>query len=165
MNNEISKIGHFKAYTDGSCNNLSPYGEGGAAYIILQDGVEVKRASKGFMGVTNNRMEMLAIISAANSVPPGSTIEIYTDSQYCITVFAPGYIVKAKTKNIDLIRLFNEIRQTRTILFHWVKGHNGDEYNEMVDKMADARTEEQRVKHGIPVYDRHNSPKCNKAGW
>lgn len=52
-------ITDFIAYTDGSCNSLSPYGESGAAYVIL-DGQRniVKQNSKGFVGVTNNRMEL-----------------------------------------------------------------------------------------------------------
>ena len=46
----------FEAYTDGSCDNLSPYGEGGSAYIILKDGIIIKESKKGFVGTTNNRM-------------------------------------------------------------------------------------------------------------
>lgn len=74
----------YEAYTDGSCDNLSPYGEGGSAYIILKDGIIIKESKKGFVGTTNNRMEMLAIISAVKSVPKGATLTVYTDSQYCI---------------------------------------------------------------------------------
>lgn len=154
----------FVAYTDGSCNNLSPHGEGGAAYIILKDGVEVKRSSKGFMGTTNNRMEMMAIISAVASIESGSSITIHTDSQYCIGAFDPDTRITAKTKNSDLIAKYREVARSREVRFVWVKGHAGNEYNEMVDKLADARTEEMRVAHGIPVYTRLNSPKCNKAG-
>lgn len=157
---KIAEIGSFVAYTDGSCNNLSPHGEGGAAYVILSNGVEVKRASKGFMHTTNNRCEMLAIISAVNSVPPGSSIVIHTDSQYCIGVFNPGYTIKPATKNADLITMYRKIAETRAVKFVWVKGHDGNHYNELVD----ACTEELRVSHGIPVYNRFTSPKCNKAG-
>jgi hypothetical protein len=64
----------YEAYTDGSCDNLSPYGEGGSAYIILKDGIIIKESKKGFVGTTNNRMEMLAIISAVKSVPKGATL-------------------------------------------------------------------------------------------
>lgn len=161
---KIAEIGSYIAYTDGSCNNLSPYGEGGAAYVILSNGVEVKRASKGFMHTTNNRCEMLAIISAVNSVPPGSSITIHTDSQYCIGAFKPDYIIKPATKNADLITMYQKIAETRAVKFVWVKGHAGDYYNELVDKLADACTEELRVAHGIPIYNRFTSPKCNKAG-
>lgn len=79
----------YEAYTDGSCDNISPYGEGGSAYIILKDGVIIKESKKGFVGTTNNRMEMLAIISAVKSVPKGATLTVYTDSQYCIVTESP----------------------------------------------------------------------------
>lgn len=154
----------YIGFTDGSCNNLSPFGEGGAAYVIIQNGEVVKSNSKGFMGVTNNRMEMLAIISAVNAIPEGSSIKIHTDSQYCIGVFSPGYQIKPKTKNPDLIDLFRKIASTRKVSFEWVKGHAGNKFNEMVDQLASARTEEMRFAHNIPIYDRFTSPKCNKAG-
>lgn len=135
----------YIAYTDGSCNNLSPHGEGGAAYIILKDGVEVKRATKGFMGTTNNRMEMMAIISAVASIGPGFSITIHTDSQYCIGAFEAATRITSKTKNPDLIAKYREVARNREVRFMWVKGHAGNEYNEMVDKMADARTDHRRV--------------------
>lgn len=71
----------YEAYTDGSCDNLSPYGEGGSAYIILKDGIIIKESKKGFVGTTNNRMEMLAIISAVKSVPKGATLTDCTTFQ------------------------------------------------------------------------------------
>lgn len=160
---EIAKIAEmnvYSAYTDGSCNNLSPHGEGGAAYIILQHGAEVKRASKGFMHTSNNRMELLAIISAVNSVPEGATIVVHTDSQYSIMVLSPDYKIKPMTKNSDLIRLFAEIAKNRNVQFTWVKGHNGNPFNELADQLADAKKEEMRITHNIPIYNRFTSPKC-----
>lgn len=151
----------YVAYTDGSCNNLSPYGEGGAAYVVLQNGVEVKRGAKGFIHTTNNRMEMLAIISAVNSVPAGSSILVHTDSQYCITVFAPGYKIKPATKNADLIARWREVSAGRHISLSWVKGHAGNEFNELCDRLADSCTEQMRVEHNIPLYTVANSPKCS----
>lgn len=154
----------YTAWTDGSCNNLSPNGEGGAAYILLKNGVEVKRASKGFMATTNNRCEMIAIISAVASIESGSSITVHTDSQYCIGAFTPGYRITNKTKNSDLIERYHQVAENKEVRFEWVKGHAGNEYNELVDQMADSRTEEMRISHGIPIYNRFNSPKCNKAG-
>ena len=75
----------FIAYTDGSCDNLSLRRPGGAAYVILdENGQLFKKASKGFLGTTNNRMELLAIVSVVNSLPANSEVTIYTDSRYCI---------------------------------------------------------------------------------
>ena len=75
---------NFVAYTDGSCVNHSKYKEGGSAYIVLKDGEIVKMKNHGRLQTTNNRMELLAIISAAKYCPSGAYLDIYTDSQYCI---------------------------------------------------------------------------------
>jgi ribonuclease HI len=126
---------NYIAYTDGSCNNLSRRREGGAAYIILQDDEIIKQASKGFVGTTNNRMEILAIISAVNALPVKANVSIYTDSQYAISVLSNR---KKKQKlNMDLITLFRKVSyKLNNIEFHWVKGHIGNKYNELVDNMA-----------------------------
>ena len=161
----IDFIPDYIAYTDGSCNNLSPYGEGGAAYIIL-DGQRnlVKQNSKGFIGVTNNKMELMAILSAVAAVPAGSSLVIYTDSQYCIQVLTNKANANNFTRpNANVIRqYFNYASRLKTIRFEWLKGHDGNEFNEMVDALAQSRTEEMRTIHNIPVYDYRNSPKCRK---
>ncbi len=158
-------IPDFIAYTDGSCNNLSPYGEGGAAYILL-DGLKniIKQSSKGFVGVTNNKMELMAILSAVASVPAGSTLIVYTDSQYCIRVLTNNANANNFTRpNANVIRqYFNYASRLKDIRFEWVKGHDGNEFNEMVDALAQSRTEEMRTIHNIPVYDYRNSPKCRR---
>lgn len=158
-------IPDYIAYTDGSCNNLSPYGEGGAAYMIL-DGQRnlIKQNSKGFVGVTNNRMELMAILSAVAAVPAGSTLVVYTDSQYCIQVLTNKANANNFTRpNANIIRqYFNYASQLKAVRFEWVKGHDGNEFNEMVDALAQSRTEEMRTIYNIPVYDYRNSPKCKK---
>lgn len=124
----------YIAYTDGGCQNTSVYGEGGSAYLIIHRGEVVKTASKGFLYTTNNRMEMLAIISAVCSVPEDSDPTVYSDSKYAINVFSG--IWKPK-KNRDLIIKYNErVKTLSSVCFRWVKGHNGDKYNEMVDSMC-----------------------------
>ena len=78
----------YIAYTDGGCQNTSIYGEGGSAYLIIHNGEMIKTASKGFLRTTSNRMEMLAIISAVCSVPNGSDLLVYSDSQYAINTLS-----------------------------------------------------------------------------
>lgn len=139
----------FEAYTDGSCNNLSPYGEGGSAYIILKDGEIIKEGRKGFVGTTNNRMELLAIISAVNFIPANHSLLIHTDSQYCITVLTSK---KKQKKNTDLITLFHELSaRLSNVEFEWVKGHDGNEYNELVDSMAYHSYEDMIEKYNLPT--------------
>ena len=126
----------YDCWTDGSCNNLSLQGEGGSAYLVCRDGVEVRRASKGLMNTTNNRAEMLAVISAVNWCPPGAIINVHTDSKYCICSFIRKGTLNVGTKNKDLIHLYRKVASGKRVNFEWVKGHNGDTYNEIVDQMA-----------------------------
>lgn len=119
----------FVAYTDGSCWNSDPNRCGGAAYVVLDNHGRVYRsAHKGFRGTSNNRMEMLAIISAVASVPKGSCIVVLTDSQYSIRAFTNG-----GTKNRDLIELFDKYGTDRDVSLEWVRGHDGTPLNEWCD--------------------------------
>lgn len=125
---------HYIAYTDGSCDNLSKERAGGSAYIILKDGEILKMKNHGQLNTSNNRMELLAIISAVNACPDGAYVDIYTDSQYCILVLSKSYKPK---KNPDLYELFKKCAaHVAGVRFHWVKGHNGNKYNELADELA-----------------------------
>lgn len=125
---------HYVAYTDGSCDNLSREKAGGAAYIILKDGEVLKIKNHGQLYTSNNRMELLAIISAVNACPEGAYVDIYTDSQYCILVLSKSYKPK---KNPDLYELYKKCAaHVAGVRFHWVRGHNGNKYNEMADELA-----------------------------
>ncbi len=125
---------HYVAYTDGSCDNLTQTKAGGAAYIIIKDGEVIKIKNHGQLNTSNNRMELLAIISAVNACPDGAYIDIYTDSQYCILVLSKSYKPK---KNPDLYELYKKCAaHVAGVRFHWVKGHDGNKYNEMADELA-----------------------------
>lgn len=126
----------YDCYTDGSCNNLSPNHEGGAAYLVLHNDKEVVRRSQALKNTTNNRAEMLAIISAVNFCPKGAKVNIYTDSRYSIFSFAERKRLKDDTKNKDLILKYREVAEGKEVSFEWVRGHNGDKYNKIVDSMA-----------------------------
>lgn len=125
---------NYIAYTDGSCDNLSKERAGGSAYVLLKDGEMVRMKNHGQLNTTNNRMELLAIISAVNACPDGAYVDVYTDSQYCILVLTKDY---KPAKNPDLYELYKKCAaHVAGVRFHWVKGHNGDKYNEMVDGLA-----------------------------
>lgn len=129
--NERMKGNLYDVWTDGSCDNVYTKA-GGAGYVILIDGEVIKMKGKGFLNTTNNRMEILAIISAVNSVPECASVLVHTDSKYAISVLKEGSFIK----NNDLISLFNKIKGNRKVYFDWIKGHNGVEYNEMADQLA-----------------------------
>lgn len=126
----------FTAWTDGSCDNRNPLRPGGAAYIIFDNsGNEIKRNSKGFVGTSNNRMEILAIMSVVNFLPNNSKVTIHSDSQYSINVLSGKW--KA-SENLDQIKRYNQICLTKNIKVNyvWIKGHSGNPYNELCDTMA-----------------------------
>lgn len=131
----------FNIYTDGACNNLAKPHWGGWGYVIVEDGVAIHEDSGAEKNTTNNRMELTAIINSFTELPPRSEVHIYTDSQYCITVLdgdKPRY-----PKNMDLIELFRKTVASGgyDVIFHWVKGHNGNSFNEFADKLANGAYE------------------------
>lgn len=145
---------HYIAYTDGSCDNLSKYKAGGSAYVILKNGELIKVKNHGRLNTTNNRMELLAIISAARSCPEGAYLDVYTDSQYCILVLSKE---TRPLKNPDLYDLFKKCSSHLAgIQLHWVKGHNGDKYNEMADDLAYGAYCEICDQYNIEKSRRHN---------
>lgn len=139
----------YDCYTDGSCNNLSANKEGGAAYLILLNGKEILRRSKALIHTTNNRAEMLAIISAVKRCPIGADIVIHTDSKYAIFSFGHRKRIFDSVKNSDLIHLYRKEAAQKKVTFEWVKGHNGDRYNEIVDSMANG--EYNKMKESLKV--------------
>ncbi len=116
-------------YTDGGCA-VNPGGQGAYAAIVLKDGKEYA-FSQGFRSTTNNRMEMMAIIRALEETE--GDVKIYSDSQYAINTFSGVWNGK---KNIDLQRKYKKLVSRRHVEFEWVRGHNGNEYNERCDELC-----------------------------
>lgn len=137
----------YAAWTDGACDNISPLKPGGSAYVIMKEGNIVRARNHGCINTSNNRMELLAIVSAATYTPEGHKLDVYTDSLYCIGILSGKCRPK---KNGDLVELFNKAaRKLKSVVFHWVKGHSGDVYNEMADDMAYSAYMEQVEKYGL----------------
>ena len=137
----------YMIYTDGSCLR-NPDGPGGYAAVILsmQDG-EVQEISGGEPSTTNNRMELCAGIEALRAIPPHSTVDFYTDSQYMKNAFTNYWLRNWKrngwrtatgepVKNQDLWCALDEAFSLHTVRFHWVKGHAGNRWNERCDELA-----------------------------
>ena len=127
-------------YTDGaSRGNPGPGGYG----IIMMSGVHRKEISAGYKMTTNNRMELLAVIIALESLKiPGSNVTIYTDSKYVADAVEKGWVynwVKKRfkgKKNADLWLRFLEIFKKHVVQFIWVKGHADNPLNERCDELA-----------------------------
>lgn len=131
------------AYTDGACSG-NP-GPGGWGVLLRWNGVE-KELKGGEPDTTNNRMELMAAISALESLKRSVPIRLHTDSQYVkngITTWIHGWkkngwrtASKDPVKNEDLWRRLDELVARHQVEFHWVKGHAGHPENERADQLA-----------------------------
>lgn len=117
-------------YTDGSCLE-NPGGASGWAFGVLENGKEWFM-SGGEQSSTNNRMELLAVIEALKFVQ-GNEYNIYTDSNLTLKCAKNEWKRKANT---DLWSIFDKVSHGKKLNWFWVKAHNGNKYNEIVDQMA-----------------------------
>ena len=138
------------AYTDGACSgNPGPGGWG--ALLIAKDGetvIKERPLSGGEAETTNNRMELLAAITALETLSTPSKLTIVTDSSYVkdgITKWIFGWKKKGwKTasnkpvKDEDLWKRLEEACVRHDVTWEWVKGHAGHPENERADELARA---------------------------
>ncbi len=128
-------------YTDGSSRgNPGPGGYG----VILMWGPKQKELSAGFRLTTNNRMELLGVITALESLNKKNIpLTIYTDSQYIVKAIQQGWLNKwvrtnfaGGKKNKDLWMRFYNLAKDYDITFKWVKGHADNPLNNRCDELA-----------------------------
>lgn len=129
-------------YTDGACSG-NP-GPGGWAAILSYRGVE-KEISGGERETTNNRMELTAVIQALDLLKEPCSVDVYTDSQYVSRAITEGWLKKWKAagftkkgglKNAEMWKTLDELLSHHQVVFHWVKGHAENEFNNRCDQMA-----------------------------
>lgn len=131
-------------YTDGSCYNKR--GDGGYAIVyVLNDKIIKTYKSKPFEFTTSTRMEMAAIIKSMSMVKKGNEYTLYTDSEYCVNClnkwiksWIKNNSIKQK-KNFDLLKRmwsFYKDKHGKKISVKHIKGHSGNKYNELADKLA-----------------------------
>ena len=130
----------IEIYTDGSC--LKPNGASGWACIgILQNSEKIWELSGGSKSSTNNRMELTAVIEALELFCKYKMYVIYSDSLYVIKGIKE-WIKKWRVnswkdvKNVDLWKRLDFCVRDKNIEWIWVKAHNGNKYNEIVDFIA-----------------------------
>ena len=128
-------------YTDGSSRgNPGPGGFG----IVLLWGEKRKEISQGFRLTTNNRMELMAVIVALQSLSRKNfPLTVYTDSQYVVNSVEKKWLdnwiktnFKGGKKNKDLWLQFYELSKHFKIKFKWVKGHAENVMNNRCDELA-----------------------------
>ena len=127
-------------YTDGSAKG-NP-GNGGYG-IVMMSGAHRKELRQGFRLTTNNRMELLAVIVALESIKKEkSSVTIYSDSKYVIDSVEKKWVFGwekknfNKKKNPDLWIRFLKIYRKQEVSFIWVKGHANNKENERCDTLA-----------------------------
>ncbi|MCR5528607.1 MAG: ribonuclease HI [Saccharofermentans sp.] len=131
-------------YTDGACSgNPGPGGWG----AILMAGGKSKELSGGEAHTTNNRMELMAVIKALEALNRPCHADIYSDSAYVVNAFNQNWIAnwqrnnwrnsaKAEVANVDLWKMLLSLTSTHEVVFHKVKGHADNEYNNRCDQLA-----------------------------
>ena len=127
-------------YTDGAAQG-NP-GNGGYG-VVLISGPHRKELSQGYRHTTNNRMELLSVIVALESLKnPGSVVTVFSDSKYVVDSVDKGWVfgwVKKgfkDKKNVDLWKRFLLIYPKHKIKFVWVKGHASNIENNRCDELA-----------------------------
>ncbi len=135
----------IEIFTDGSSKG-NP-GPGGYGIIMRFNGKE-KEFSQGYRLTTNNRMELLAIITALEQLKTNKyPIRIYSDSKYVIDAITKGWAFNwqkknfKKKKNQDLWERYLKLHQKYQPEFVWVRGHSGHPENERCDRLAVAAAE------------------------
>ena len=143
-------------YTDGACSgNPGPGGYG----AILMYGQHKKELSGGDPNTTNNRMELMGVITALKALNRPCQVDLYTDSQYVVNAIEKGWAKKwqangwmrnkkDKALNPDLWQSLLDLLEIHQVTFHWVKGHAENPYNNRCDELATSAIREYRRLNG-----------------
>ncbi|WP_149140131.1 ribonuclease HI [Gemmobacter caeruleus] len=136
------------AYTDGACSgNPGPGGWG--VLLLAREGdavVKERTLNGGEADTTNNRMELLAAISALEALSRASDITVVTDSAYVkngVTGWIHGWkrngwrtADRKPVKNVDLWQRLDAAQARHRVIWKWIKGHAGHAENERADELA-----------------------------
>ncbi len=159
LDTEKNSANSIVIYTDGGAiNNPGPGGYG----IVICNGDNRREISGGFRLTTNNRMEMMASIVALKEIRGnGRPIVLYSDSSYLVNGISKGWAKSWRARgwrksdgapalNADLWEELLNLLVGESVTFRWVKGHAGNELNEVCDKLAvaAARSEGLPPDHG-----------------
>ncbi len=136
-------------YSDGACRG-NP-GPGGWGALLRYDGHE-REIHGGEAHTTNNRMELMAVIRALESLKRPCRVRVTTDSQYVkkgISEWLPNWKRRSwrtsagkPVKNADLWQRLDELASPHEIEWCWVRGHDGHAENERADRLANRGIDE-----------------------
>lgn len=127
-------------YTDGSA--LGNPGPGGYGIVMMSPPNHCKELSGGFAHTTNNRMELMAVCVALETLKRPCEVTVYSDSKYVVDAVEKHWVLGwekkgfAGKKNPDLWRRYLTIARRHNVRFVWVKGHADNPWNERCDRLA-----------------------------
>ncbi len=162
------------AWTDGAC--LGNPGPGGWAALLRARGKERELAGHESV-TTNNRMELMAAISALEALTKPTAIKIHTDSKYVLqgaTEWLPGWKRRGwrtgdnkPVQNRDLWERLEAAQGRHEVTWEWVRGHAGHAENERVDRLANAEAVRAKEQEDVAVkveLDGQLGIECTLAG-
>ena len=139
-----------KIYTDGAARG-NPEGPGGYGTVLQhvdsKGQLHEREFSAGYKKTTNNRMELMAVITGLEALNKTCEVEIISDSKYVTDAFNQHWVdgwlkrgwknsSKEPVKNIDLWQRLLRAKAPHQVTFTWVKGHAGHPENERCDRLA-----------------------------
>lgn len=127
----------IEVYTDGAYS--SSRNQGGLGIVFIKDDKVIAKFSKTYKNTTNNRMELMAVIIALQSIKDENEITIYSDSMYVIGTATQGW---KRKKNLDLWEKYDAVIDSfKIVTFKHVKGHSTNMFNNLCDEMAVAASQ------------------------
>ena len=148
----------LKAFTDGACSGNPGPGGWGVVLQAINAGeiVKERKLSGGAGETTNNQMELMAAISALETLERASSITVVTDSSYVkdgVSTWIHGWkrngwktAAKKPVKNVELWQRLDAAQARHNVTWEWVKGHAGHPENERADALARAGMEPYKPK-------------------
>lgn len=142
--NSAAELKNVVIYTDGACSgNPGPGGWG----VVLQYGKAMKEMSGFDANTTNNRMELLAAIKGLSALKEPCCVDLYSDSAYLVNAWEKGWLKgwqkngwmtsqKKPVENQDLWQELLRLADVHRVVWHKVKGHADNRWNNRCDELA-----------------------------